>query len=75
MALDYIALFLLILVSETVYERIKHRFRCRYVDAVVAKGMVAETRVYELLEENRVIRLNEAARRISTAVRGALQGR
>ena len=37
-----------ILVSESVYERIKHCFRCRYVDAVIAKGMVTETRVYEL---------------------------
>lgn len=40
-----------ILVSEAVYERIRHRFRCRFVDTVVAKGMVAETRIYQLLEE------------------------
>ena len=40
-----------ILVSECVYQRINHRFRCRFVDMVIAKGMVAETRIYELLEE------------------------
>jgi adenylate cyclase len=40
-----------ILISDSVYQRIKHRFRCRFVDTVVAKGMAAETRVYELLEE------------------------
>ena len=40
-----------ILVSDSVYERIKHRFHCRFVDSVVAKGMAAETRIYELLEE------------------------
>ncbi len=40
-----------ILVSESVYTRVKHRFRCRFVDTVVAKGMAAETRVYELLDE------------------------
>jgi len=40
-----------ILVSAAVHERIKHRFRCRFVDTVVAKGMAAETRIYELLEE------------------------
>jgi adenylate cyclase len=43
-----------ILISDSVYARIKHRFRCRFVDTVVAKGMAAETRVYELLEENTV---------------------
>ncbi|MET4389028.1 adenylate cyclase [Bradyrhizobium sp. F1.4.3] len=40
-----------ILVSDAVYARIKHRFCCRFVDTVVAKGMAAETRIYELLEE------------------------
>jgi adenylate cyclase len=40
-----------ILVSESVFQRIKDRFSCRYVDTVVAKGMAAETRIYELLEE------------------------
>ena len=40
-----------ILISEAVYERVKHRFTCRFVDTVIAKGMVAETRIYELLEE------------------------
>jgi adenylate cyclase len=40
-----------ILVSESVYARIGYRFRCRFVDTVVAKGMAAETRVYELLGE------------------------
>ena len=42
-----------ILVSEAVYERVRHRFSCRFVDTVVAKGMVAETRIYQLLEEKR----------------------
>ncbi|XUJ35736.1 hypothetical protein ACQ5SK_10055 [Bradyrhizobium japonicum] len=40
-----------ILVSESVYMRVRQSFRCRFVDTVVAKGMAAETRVYELLEE------------------------
>ncbi|MDE5460327.1 adenylate/guanylate cyclase domain-containing protein [Bradyrhizobium sp. CSS354] len=40
-----------ILVSDAVHARVKHRFRCRFVDSAVAKGMAAETRVYELLEE------------------------
>ncbi|WP_234683635.1 adenylate/guanylate cyclase domain-containing protein [Bradyrhizobium monzae] len=40
-----------ILVSESVYVRVKQSFRCRYVDAVVAKGMAVETKVYELLDE------------------------
>jgi adenylate cyclase len=40
-----------ILISEAVYERIKGRFCCRFVGSVVAKGMVAETRIYELIEE------------------------
>jgi adenylate cyclase len=44
-----------ILISDSVYDRIRHRFRCRFVDTVVAKGMAAETRVYELLEENTVV--------------------
>jgi adenylate cyclase len=38
-----------ILVSEAVYERVKNRFHCRFIGAVIAKGMVAETKVYELL--------------------------
>ena len=40
-----------ILISEEVYERVKGRFRCRYVDNVVAKGMIARTSIYELLAE------------------------
>jgi adenylate cyclase len=40
-----------IIISEDVYVRVRHRFRCRFVDAVVAKGMTTETRVYELLAE------------------------
>lgn len=40
-----------ILVSDAVYERVKHGFCCRFVDNVVAKGMAAETKVYELLSE------------------------
>jgi len=40
-----------ILVSEAVHERVKHNFCCRFVDTVVAKGMAAETKVYELLNE------------------------
>jgi adenylate cyclase len=40
-----------ILVSEAVFVRVKDRFRFRFVDSVVAKGMIAETRVYELLDE------------------------
>ncbi|MDB5516472.1 MAG: adenylate cyclase [Tardiphaga sp.] len=39
-----------ILVSEQVYSRVPHRFQFRPVDTVVAKGMTAETRVYELIE-------------------------
>jgi adenylate cyclase len=39
-----------VLISESVYMRIKHCFHCRYVDTVVVKGMIAETRVYELLD-------------------------
>jgi adenylate cyclase len=38
-----------ILVSGSVYERVKHRFACRFVDTVIAKGMTAETRIYELV--------------------------
>ncbi len=40
-----------ILVSESVYTRVKQSFHCRFVDTVVAKGMAAETKVYELLGE------------------------
>jgi adenylate cyclase len=40
-----------LLISDDVYARVKHRFRCRFVDTVVAKGMATETRIYELLEE------------------------
>lgn len=40
-----------ILVSEGVYLRVKETFHCRFVDTVVAKGMAAETRVFELLGE------------------------
>ena len=40
-----------ILVSEDIFARVGNRFRCRYVDSVVAKGMVAHTRIYELLTE------------------------
>jgi len=40
-----------ILVSESVYQRIRHAFHCRFFDTVIAKGMAAETRVYELLNE------------------------
>lgn len=40
-----------ILISEGVYDRVGHHFQCRFVDTVVAKGMAAETRVYELLSE------------------------
>ena len=35
-----------ILISEAVYDRVKGRFGCRFVGSVVAKGMVAETRIY-----------------------------
>jgi adenylate cyclase len=38
-----------ILVSEDVYLRAQHRFRFRALDAVVAKGMTKETRVFELV--------------------------
>ncbi|HEY9452025.1 MAG TPA: adenylate/guanylate cyclase domain-containing protein, partial [Bradyrhizobium sp.] len=40
-----------ILVSEAVFTRIDQRFKCRFVDLVIAKGMAAETRVFELQEE------------------------
>jgi len=40
-----------ILVSESVYTRVRQSFDFRYVDVVVAKGMAAETKVYELLGE------------------------
>jgi adenylate cyclase len=38
-----------ILVSEQVYAQVQHRFAFRLIDAVVAKGMTTETRVYELM--------------------------
>lgn len=38
-----------ILITEAVYERVKHRFQCEYVDTVIARGMTGETRVYQLL--------------------------
>lgn len=40
-----------ILISEAVFVRVKDRFNCRYMDSVVAKGMIAHTRVYSLVEE------------------------
>jgi adenylate cyclase len=40
-----------ILISEDVYARVKDKFQCEYVDTVVAKGMVAKTRVYKLQGE------------------------
>ena len=40
-----------ILISDGVHARVGNRFRCRFVDRVVAKGMAAETLVYELLGE------------------------
>lgn len=40
-----------ILISEAVYNRIRHRFCCRFIGTVIAKGMVEETRIYQLLEE------------------------
>ena len=42
-----------ILVSEAVRDRAAHRFRFKAVASVVAKGMTAETEVYELVEELR----------------------
>jgi adenylate cyclase len=39
-----------ILVSEAVRERVAHRFRFTAIASVIAKGMTAETRVYELVE-------------------------
>jgi adenylate cyclase len=38
-----------ILVSEQVYAQVQQRFAFRLIDAVVAKGMTTETRVYELM--------------------------
>jgi adenylate cyclase len=38
-----------ILVSEDVYLRVRHRFEFRAVGSVVAKGMTKETRVFELV--------------------------
>lgn len=40
-----------ILVSESVYARVSGSFHFRFVDTVVAKGMTAQTKIYELLEE------------------------
>ena len=42
-----------ILVSEAVRDRAAHHFRFKPVASVVAKGMTAETQVYELVEELR----------------------
>ncbi|MGY8685584.1 adenylate/guanylate cyclase domain-containing protein [Bradyrhizobium sp. UFLA05-153] len=39
-----------ILVSEAVHNRVEHRFRFNAIGSVTAKGMKAETRVYELVE-------------------------
>jgi adenylate cyclase len=39
-----------ILVSDAVHERVEHCFRFRPIASVIAKGMTAETRVYELIE-------------------------
>ena len=41
-----------ILVSEDVYLRVQDRFIFRAFDAVVAKGMTKETRIFELLGES-----------------------
>jgi adenylate cyclase len=38
-----------ILVSEDVYLRVQHRFQFKALEAVVAKGMTRETRVFELV--------------------------
>ena len=38
-----------ILVSEGVYSRVQHCFRFKALDAVIAKGMTQETRVFELV--------------------------
>jgi adenylate cyclase len=38
-----------ILVSENVYQRVKDLFKFRPLDAVVAKGMTRETRIFELV--------------------------
>jgi adenylate cyclase len=38
-----------ILVSENVYLRARHCFQFKPFDAVVAKGMTKETRIFELL--------------------------
>jgi adenylate cyclase len=38
-----------ILVSEGVYLRVRHRFQFRAFEAVIAKGMTKETRVFELI--------------------------
>jgi adenylate cyclase len=39
-----------ILASEEVYLRVRHCFLFRPFDAVIAKGMTKETRVFELVE-------------------------
>jgi adenylate cyclase len=39
-----------ILVSEAVHQRVEHRIRFNSVASVIAKGMTAETQVYELVE-------------------------
>jgi adenylate cyclase len=39
-----------ILVSEAVRNRVEDRFRFRAIASVIAKGMTAETHVYELVE-------------------------
>ncbi|KYH01801.1 adenylate/guanylate cyclase domain-containing protein [Bradyrhizobium sp. DOA1] len=51
-----------ILVSEAVYLRVKHTFKCRFVDTVVAKGMITETRVYELRDELRNVADGDGAK-------------
>jgi adenylate cyclase len=38
-----------ILVSEAVYLRVQHRFQFRPIEAVIAKGMTTETRLFELV--------------------------
>ena len=40
-----------ILVSEAVFTKVKDRFQFWFIGSVVAKGMIAETRIYELLDE------------------------
>jgi adenylate cyclase len=38
-----------ILVSEDVYLRVQHCFQFRAFEAVIAKGMTRETRIFELV--------------------------